>query len=179
MLMLATRLQQQHDEGASLSDLISIGEEAGLSREAIEEAYHRITTQPSEKSQRELMGRILGNELAAIYLTAIWALATWAAVMIFPRSPAVEWLTIWGSFLIMPSLVGALVRRPGMAACFGIAISLNFVTAMSVRFGPPQPGWELMLFFLPVLLSFSVSLIASIFKRSKDRQSQGMSKIRQ
>lgn len=166
VLMLATRLQQEREEGASLDDLIAIGQEAGLSREAVEEAYHRIASSPTEKVEREKMGRALGNEIAAVQLTTLWILATWAGVMVLPVNEIVGVLGVVSTFLLVPTFIGLLVRRPMVAASLGAAIALNMIIAFTVRFGVPTNAGarsDFLVFVVPVVLALAVSAGANLF----------------
>ncbi len=84
VLVLAARLRQDIEEGATLADLIQIAQEAGISREAVEDAYRTVVSQTSEPSLRRQLGRSLGNELAAVHLTIVWVVATWLGVTFLP-----------------------------------------------------------------------------------------------
>ncbi len=160
VLILATRLQQEYDEGATLADLILMGQEAGLSREAVEEAFRRVTTQPSESTQRIRMGRAFSRELVAVLLTNIWALVTWAGVLLLPISETLGMVGVASTFFIFPLMVGLLVRRPWVAGALAACVSLNLMIAFTVRLGFPQSAGareDLLIFFLPILLALVVS----------------------
>lgn len=177
VLMLATRLQQEKDEGASLEDLIAIGAEAGLSRESVEEAYARVISHPNEKTEREKLGKTLGNEIAAVHLAILWMLATWAGVMVLPVNETIGMLGVVSTFLLIPSLIGLLVRRPLVAASLGTALALNMIIAFSVRFGIPTSAGarsDLLVFVIPVVLACAVSAGAKLlYNRHKSSAAVG------
>lgn len=160
VLVLASRLQREYDEGATLADLIQVGQEAGISRQAVEEAYLRITSIPSEQSQREQMGRSLRGEVAAIQITLLWALATWLGILALPADSVFGSVIIIGSLALFPLITGLLVRRIWLSAGLAMSISMNLLIAFSLRFGPPQGAGarnDLLLFVFPVIISFLVA----------------------
>lgn len=180
--MLASRLQQEYDGGATLADLIVMGQEAGLSREAVEEAFRRVTTQPSESTQRMRMGRNLSHELMAVLLTNIWALLTWAGVLFLPISETLGMVAVASTFFFFfPLMVGLLVRRPWVAGALAACVSLNLMIAFTVRLGFPQSAGareDLLIFFLPILLAVVVSGIHRLWtKRDQPGTATGPSSL--
>ncbi len=161
VLMLAARLQQEHDESATLADVIRIGEEAGLSREVIEEAYRQVISQPSEKTLRRQLERSLGNELAAIHVSILWLVATWLGALFLPVLDIFGAIGILGTALVYPVLIGALVRRPWVAAALAMGVLMNMLITLSIRFGmPTEMGGQQS--FAMLLIPVSLAVLASL-----------------
>jgi uncharacterized protein with PQ loop repeat len=162
VLLLAARMQQKYDEGATLADLIAIGQEAGLSREAVEEAYHTVMSEPSESNLRERMGRRLGNEITSIFVTIAWSAAIWLGVLFLPYMEILGMLGVFATLIVFPVLMGSLNRKPFSAAALAMWVVMNLAVSISIRFGIPQEtgGQENFLaLMLPVVLAFLVSLV--------------------
>lgn len=161
VLLLASRLQQERDESATLAEVIRIGEEAGLSREVIEEAYRQVMAQPSETALRKQVERSLGNELAAVHLTILWIVATWLGALFLPMLDIFGLIGVGGTVLVFPLLVGALVKRPWYATALAMGVVMNMLITLSVRFGVPtemgaQQGFAMLV--IPLALAYLSSL---------------------
>lgn len=172
VLMLANRLQQEYDEGATLADLILIGQEAGLSREAVEEAYRRIKSQPNERAEREQMGRSLSRELAAVHFSVVWALLIWAGVMFLPTREVYAQIGVGGTFFVFPIIIGILSRRVWVAAALVISVSLSMMIAFTVRFGLPQEAGarqDMVIFLVPVAFAVLVSGLNGFLAKTRHK----------
>lgn len=161
VIMLASRIQQDYDDSATLADMIRIGAEAGLSREAVEEAYRQVVAQPTEKSLRRQFDKSVGDELSALHVTVVWVMATWLAVIFGRPNETVGSVVGFSTLILYPVLVGVLVRRPWFAAALAAGVVMNLVIAFTIRFGPPNQGnfrEDQLLFLLPVVIAGVVSL---------------------
>ncbi|MCW5939318.1 MAG: hypothetical protein KF884_02690 [Fimbriimonadaceae bacterium] len=161
VLLLAAQLQQERDESVTLAEVIRIGEEAGLNRDIIEEAYRQVMAQPSEKLSRKQLERSLGNELAAVHLTILWIVATWLGALFLPMLDIFGVIGVGGTVLVFPWLIGALVKRPWYATALAMGVSMNMLITLSVKFGVPtemgaQQGF--MLLVVPLVLAYVGSM---------------------
>lgn len=162
VLLLASRLQEELDSSATLADIIRIGEEAGLSRDVIEEAHRQVVSQPTEKTLRQQMEKSLGNELAAIHLTILWIVATWLGATFLPVLDIFGAVGIIGTLLMYPLLIGALIKRPWFAASLTMGVLMNMLITLSVRFGmPTEVGAQqsFVMLVIPILLALVTSLV--------------------
>lgn len=164
VLMLAARLQTEIDEGATLADMILSAQEVGISREAVERAYQIVVTQKSEPALRKELERKLTHEMGGIYLSLLWAAATWIGVLFLPILEIFGMIGVGGTFLVYPALIGILVRRPWIAAALTTGVMMNLLIAFSVKFGMPREAGaqaNLVIFAVPIIMSAIVSACAN------------------
>jgi LemA protein len=71
VIALASRLQAEHSQGYSLSELMQAGKEANISPEFIQQAVEQIQTKPSQtqKRQQKLKLGLIGAGVAV----ALWS----------------------------------------------------------------------------------------------------------
>jgi hypothetical protein len=161
VLMLASRLQQEENDTATLEDLIKIGEEAGISRQSVETAFAQIIAQPSEKQMRREFEAAVRGEISALAVTLTWLSITWMVIR-FGSPERFGELVGFGSMFAMPVILGLLVRRIWLAGVLSLVVMLSLVTAILTQFGSPEGGVanELPLFLVPVALAIATSLIS-------------------
>jgi hypothetical protein len=171
VLAQAWKLQAEHSDKATLAELIQAGQEVGLSRQAIEEAYRAKFGPEAVLAAPVPAFHVSTPDPMVLRLGIVMAAATWLAVILAPQDfQSIHIVTVLANVLLFPLIVGWRIRNPLLACGISAAAVVNLAFIVSLRFGPPAPSDFLPLFGMMLTPSF-IALAAWAVRGWSDKPS--------